>query len=94
VHSVGAGTGNGVDTGHAWSTAIYVLAALVVAAAIALRLTVRAGMARRAPAHPPLGAARRPVPVLADERTDYVGQPTPTAQGARLPVPTASRSLS
>jgi methionine sulfoxide reductase heme-binding subunit len=62
VHSIGAGSGNGVDTGHVWSTAIYVASGLVVAVAIAVRLAVRAGGFRRAPAHPRLGTARRPAP--------------------------------
>ena len=91
VHSIGAGTGKGVDTGHASSTVIYVLAALVVAAAIAVRLAAGAGAGRRPPAHPRLGAARRPAPVLPAASTPRVGPGTPMAQSAS-PVPVAATS--
>jgi methionine sulfoxide reductase heme-binding subunit len=95
IHSIGAGAGNGVDTGHVWSTAIYVSAGLVMALALALRLAVRAGWVRRAPAHPELGAARRPAPVTPNSATASVAPganagPTPLP----LPVPTAARSRS
>ena len=93
VHSIGAGAGNGVDTGHVWSTAIYACAGLVMALALALRLAVRAGVVRRPPAHPELGAARRPAPVTPTT--------TPVAPGVhaartplRPPVPTSARSRS
>jgi methionine sulfoxide reductase heme-binding subunit len=93
VHSIGAGTGSGVDTGHTWSTVIYALAALIVAGAIAVRLAVRAGAVHRAPSHPRLGTARRPVPVLPPVPTPRVGRGTPRAQSVSLaPVAaTASR---
>ena len=76
VHSIGAGTGNGVDTGHAWSTAIYALAAVVVVGAVAVRLAVLAGAVHRAPTHPRLGSARRPAPLLPGPPTSEAG-PTP-----------------
>lgn len=95
VHSVGAGAGNGVDTGHVSSTAIYVFAGLVVALAVALRLAVRAGVVRRAPAHPGLGTARRPATVLSADRTARIAHGVPAAQTAPwMPVPTSARSLS
>jgi sulfoxide reductase heme-binding subunit YedZ len=61
IHSVGAGTGNGVDTGHVWSTVIYVSTGLVFTAAVAARL--RLGSERRFPRPP-----GRPVPALAGNR--------------------------
>jgi methionine sulfoxide reductase heme-binding subunit len=67
VHAIGAGSGSGIDTGHFWSTAMYVLAGLVATSAIALRLAVRAGLVRKAPPHSRLGAARRPAPVFPGE---------------------------
>jgi predicted ferric reductase len=95
VHSVGAGTGNGVDTGHVWSTAIYLSAGFVVILALALRLVVRAGVVRRAPAHPGLGTARRPAPVLPAGRTAAAEQDAAVPQTARrLPSPTSARSFS
>ncbi len=91
VHSIGAGTGNELDTGHAWSTVIYVLAVLVVAGAIAVRLAARAGAVRRAPAHPRLGAARRPGPVLPAALAPRVGPGTRMSQSAS-PAPVAATS--
>ena len=82
VHSIGAGTGNGVDTGHQWSTAIYGLAGLLVALALAVRLALRVGVLQRAPAHAGPGAARRPMPVGPADATP------------RVAVPTSARSLS
>ena len=43
VHSIGSGTGTGVDTGQAWSTLIYVACGSVFALAVAARI----GMARK-----------------------------------------------
>jgi sulfoxide reductase heme-binding subunit YedZ len=60
AHSIGTGSGSGVDTGHLWSTAIYVTAGVAVAAAVVVRVAVRAGWLTRAPGHPRLGTARRP----------------------------------
>jgi predicted ferric reductase len=48
VHAIGSGTGQGVDTGHSWSSAIYVAAGVAVAVAVAVRLRVRAKPARPA----------------------------------------------
>jgi methionine sulfoxide reductase heme-binding subunit len=74
VHAIGAGSGNGVDTGHGWSTAIYVFAGFVVAAAIATRLALRAGALGRAPRHPELGTARRQAPARLPELSTTGGQ--------------------
>ena len=82
VHSIGAGTGNGVDTGHQWSTAIYGLAGLLVALALAVRLALRLGVLQRAPAHAGSGAARRPMQIGPADATP------------RVAVPTSARSLS
>lgn len=41
AHAVGAGTGSGVDTGHLWSTVIYVLTGLAFAVAVIARLRLR-----------------------------------------------------
>ena len=54
IHSIGSGTGTGVDTGTAWSTAIYAGCSFLFLAAVVCRLT------RRRPPTPPLGPARRP----------------------------------
>ncbi|HTT88081.1 MAG TPA: ferric reductase-like transmembrane domain-containing protein [Acidimicrobiales bacterium] len=67
VHAIGAGSGSGVDTGHWWSTAIYISAGFVVAAAIVARLAVPARGPGRAPRHPGLGVARRPLPARLPE---------------------------
>ena len=76
VHSIGAGTRNGVDTGHQWSTAIYGLAGLLVALALAVRLALRLGVLQRAPAHSGPGAARRPMPIGPADATPRVAVPT------------------
>jgi methionine sulfoxide reductase heme-binding subunit len=81
VHSIWAGTGNGVDTGHEWSTAIYAVTGLLVALAIAFRLALRVGIVQRVPAHAGLGAARRPAPIAPAEAT------------ARVAIPTTARSV-
>lgn len=60
AHSIGAGSGDGVDTGHLWSIAIYAIAGVAVAAAVGVRIAVRAGTRSRAPGHFHLGTARRP----------------------------------
>jgi sulfoxide reductase heme-binding subunit YedZ len=82
VHSIGAGTGNGVDTGHEWSTAIYVMAGLLVALAIAVRLALRAGIVQRSPAPTGIGLARRPAPIA------------PADAPPGLAIPTSARSVS
>jgi DMSO/TMAO reductase YedYZ heme-binding membrane subunit len=41
VHSIGAGSGQGVDTGHTWSTAIYFICGAAFAIAVAARLALR-----------------------------------------------------
>lgn len=52
VHSIGSGTGRGIDTGHEWSTLIYVALGLTFAGAVGTRLAL---------AHRPT-AAGRPIP--------------------------------
>jgi methionine sulfoxide reductase heme-binding subunit len=95
VHSIGAGAGNGVDTGHVWSTAIYVGAGLVMTLALALRLAVRARVVRRAPAHPELGVARRPAPVVPTSPPAQVAPDSHSTQNPlRVPVPVSARSRS
>ena len=41
IHSVGSGSGNGVDTGHLWSIVIYVVTGLAFLAAVVARLRLR-----------------------------------------------------
>lgn len=57
IHSIGAGSGKGVDTGHLWSTVIYLLTGLAFLAAVVARLRLRS---RPPMAEPPA----RSVPVL------------------------------
>ena len=59
VHSVGSATGNGVDTGHVWSTAIYVVTGVAFLSAVAVRLRLRSR-----PSMPEPAPSRR-VPALA-----------------------------
>lgn len=40
IHSIGAGSGSGVDTGSAWSTAIYLICGFAFGAAVAVRLVL------------------------------------------------------
>ncbi len=56
VHAIGAGSGRGVDSGHLWSTLIYVAAGTSVAIAVAARVR-----ARRRPAGPRTVRTQRPV---------------------------------
>lgn len=94
VHAIGAGSGNGVDTGQWWSTAIYVSAGFVVALAIAVRLAQRAAALRRAPGQPRLGAARRPAPALVPELPVPGERYTPAGRsGPEMAMAAASRSL-
>jgi methionine sulfoxide reductase heme-binding subunit len=76
AHSIGAGSGKGVDTGRLWTAAIYVSAGVVMAAAVAVRLAVRTGLFHRAPAHPGGGAGRRPALSLPAPPTGLSGPAT------------------
>jgi methionine sulfoxide reductase heme-binding subunit len=98
VHAIGAGSGDGVDTGHLWATAIYVGLGLLVAVAIAVRLATKAQWFHVAPDHPRLGTARRPRPVTPAQLAVHRAPQDDQDEGARpttshLPVLTTTRSL-
>lgn len=50
VHAIGAGSGRGVDSGHLWSTVIYVAAGAGMAVALAMRVQARKRPVRPSPA--------------------------------------------
>jgi DMSO/TMAO reductase YedYZ heme-binding membrane subunit len=66
VHAIGAGSGRGVDSGHLWSTVIYVVAGATVAVALAVRVRNRRRLAAPRTARTPPPSARphvQPVPL-------------------------------
>ncbi len=98
VHAVGAGSGAGVDTGHLWSTAIYLGLGLLVAVAMVVRLATKAQWLHAAPHHPRLGAARRPLPITPAQLAVHPAPEDDQGEGARptrshIPVLTTMRRL-
>ncbi len=53
VHAIGSGSGRGIDTGHLWSTAIYVATGAAIAVALAVRIRTRRRPDQRRPVRRP-----------------------------------------
>jgi DMSO/TMAO reductase YedYZ heme-binding membrane subunit len=70
VHAIGAGSGRGVDSGHVWSTAIYITTVGAMAIALAARIRTR-----RRPVLP-----AKPLPASPDGAVSN-GRPLPALSG-------------
>lgn len=83
LHSIGSGSGTGVDTGRTWSTAVYVCCGVAFAVAVAVRLNLERSNTPAPPGRPIQGRPTQGRPTAARTATTVPARrPTVAASGS------------